>query len=265
MPSEAKELRAELKHLSSSFSEEENVFRRSIIVFNFVETIFKNKEAKKAFDFLVAEASEEMRLAETGNEEAILKTKLGCGCRFWRHFADLDAVHSIMNKMKRDKDRLALKKLDEIICRPYSAKLFQAAFQVVSDCVLEKIEQEEFFKKSDRTDKTWFDYQKSVLYLRGHKIPIAKQEKETNAHKILKYIFKDNKENLKDNFFYSEMAEDIFEDLEYKEDKNSWKKYTRTCEVINEKVFNGTKRAVDNFLIFNSGKRGCLKINPEYI
>jgi hypothetical protein len=99
MPSEAKELRAKLKHLSSSFSEEENVFRRSIIVFNFVETIFKNKKAKKAFDFLVAEASEEMRLAETGNEEAILKTKLGCGCRFWRHFADLDTVHSIMNKM----------------------------------------------------------------------------------------------------------------------------------------------------------------------
>ena len=81
---------------------------------------------------------------------------------------------------------------------------------------------------------------------------------------MLGKIYK-GKENLKDNFFYSEMAEDIFEDLEYKEDKNSWKKYTRTCEVINEKVFNGTKRAVDNFLIFNSGKRGCLKINPEYI
>lgn len=265
MPSVAKELRAELKRLSSSFSEEENVFRRSIIVFNFVETIFKNKEAKKAFDFLVAEASEEMKLAETGNEEAILKTKLGCGCRFWRHFADLDAVHSIMKKMKRDKDRLALKKLDEIICRPYSAKLFQAAFQVVSDCVLEKIEQEEFFKHSDRGDRMWFDSQRSILYVKGYKVPIAKQDKETNAHKILKYIFKDNKENIKDSFFYSEMAEDIFEDLEYKEDKNSWKRYYDSCEKINKKVFDGTKRIVENFLIFNSGQKGYLKINPEFI
>jgi hypothetical protein len=262
MPSKSLELRAELKHLSSLFSEEENVFRRSIIVFNFVETIFKNKEAKKAFDFLVAEASEEMKLAETGNEEAILKTKLGCGCRFWRHFADLDTVHSIMKKMKRDKDRLALKKLDEIICRPYSNNLFKAAFQVVSDCVLEKIEQEEFFKNSDRREKTWFDSQRSVLYIKGYKVPIAKQDKETNAHKILKYIFKDNKDNIKDTFFYSEMAEDIFEDLEYKEEINSWRKYYDCCVELNSKVFSGTKKSVENFLIFNSGKKGYLKINP---
>ncbi len=265
MPSEAKELRAELKRLSSSFSDEENVFRRSIIVFNFVETIFKNKEAKKAFDFLVAEASEEMKLAETGNEEAILKTKLGCGCRFWRHFADLDAVHSIMKKMKRDKDRLALKKLDEIICRPYSAKLFQAAFQVVSDCVLEKIEQEEFFKHSDRGDKMWFDSQRSILYIKSFKILITQRGPENNAHKILGYIFKDNKDNINDSFFFSEIAEDVFEDLEYKDDKNSWKKYHRACELINEKIIKGTKNSVDKFLIFNTGQKGFLKINPEYI
>ncbi|MFA5162997.1 MAG: hypothetical protein WC441_00545 [Patescibacteria group bacterium] len=262
MPSKAKELRAELKHLSSSFYEEENVFRRSLIVFNFVETIFKNKEAKKSFDFLVAEASEEMKLAETGNEEAILKTKLGCGCRFWRYFADLDGIHSIMKKMRRDKDRRALKKLDDIICRPYSVNLFRAAFQVVSDCVLEKMEQEEFFKNSNRGEKTWFDSQRSILYIKGYKVPIAKQDKETNAHKILKYIFKDNKDNLKDTFFYSEMAEDVFEDLEYKEEANSWRKYYDCCVELNNKIFNGTKKSVENFLIFNSGKKGYLKINP---
>jgi len=129
MPSNVKELRAELKNLSSSFSEEENVFRKSVIVFNFVETILKNKEAKKAFDSLVIDAAEEINSAETGNEEDILKTKLCCGSRFWRHFADLDTVHSIMKKMRRDKDRRALKKLNDIICQPYSANLFYAAFK----------------------------------------------------------------------------------------------------------------------------------------
>jgi hypothetical protein len=265
MPSVAKELRAELKRLSSSFSEEENVFRRSIIVFNFVETIFKNKEAKKAFDFLVAEASEEMKLAETGNEEAILKTKLGCGCRFWRHFADLDAVHSIMKKMKRDKDRLALKKLDEIICRPYSANLFQAAFQVASDCVLEKIEQEEFFKNSDRGEKTWFNEKESVLYIKGEKILINHQQKITNAHKILRHIFITNKNNLKDNFFYSEIAFDEFEDMEYKQEKDGWRKYFIACREINLKIEKETKNKINDFLVFNYGKKGQVKINECFI
>jgi len=265
MPSNVKELRAELKNLSSSFFEEENVFRKSVIVFNFVETILKNKEAKKSFDSLVAEAAEEITSAETGNEENILKTKLCCGSRFWRHYADLDAVHSIMKKMRRDKDRRGLKKLDNIICQPYSANLFHAAFQVVGGCVLEKMEQEEFLKWADKTGLTWFDTKRSVLYIKGLKVCIAKQDKETNAHKILKYIFKDHKDDLRDNFFYSEIAEDVFEDLEYKIDRNSWQKYYDTCKKINEKIIIGTKNAVQNFLIFNSGKRGCLKINPEYL
>lgn len=265
MPSNVKELRAELKNLSSSFSEEENVFRKSVIVFNFVETILKNKEAKKAFDSLVAEAAEEINSAETGNEEDILKTKLCCGSRFWRHFADLDAVHSIMKKMRRDKDRRALKKLDNIICQPYSANLFHAAFQVVGGCVLEKMEQEEFLKWADKSGLTWFDEKRSILYIKGQKIPIAMQDKETNAHKILKYIFKDHKDNIRDNFFYSEIAEDVFEDLEYKEDKNSWRRYHRTCQLINGKIFQETKNLVDKFIVFNTGQKGYLKINREFL
>jgi len=265
MPSNVKELRAELKNLSSSFSEEENVFRKSLIIFNFVETILKNKEAKKGFDSLVAEAAEEINSAETGNEEDILKTKLCCGSRFWRHYADLDAVHSIMKKMRRDKDRRALKKLDDIIFQPYSANLFHAAFQVVGGCVLEKMEQEEFLKWADKSGLTWFDEKRSILYIKGEKIPINLQDKTTNAHKILKYIFITNKENLKDDFFYSEIAFNEFEDLEYKQDKKSWERYFIACRTIKQKILENTINKVDNFLIFNTGQKGRVKINFEYI
>lgn len=265
MPFNVKELRAELNNLSSSFFEEENVFRKSVIVFNFVETILKNKEAKKSFDSLVAEAAEEIASAETGNEEDILKTKLCCGSRFWRHFADLDAVHSVMKKMRRDKDRRGLKKLDDIICQPYSSNLFHAAFQVVGGCVLEKMEQEEFLKWADRSGLTWFDEKRSILYIKGEKVPINLQDKITNAHKILKYIFINNKENLKDDFFYSEIAFDEFEDLEYKQDKKSWKKYFIACEKIKKKIVENTKNKIDNFLIYNTGQKGRIKLNFEYL
>ena len=265
MPSNVKELRAELKRLSSSFLEEDNVFRKSIIVFNFVEAIFKNKEAKKAFDSLLIEASQEMSLAETGSEEEILKIRLGCGSRFWRHFIELDAVHSVMKEMRRDKDRRAFKKLDEIICRPYSNNLFCAAFQVVGGCVLEKMEQEEFFKLADKSKLTWFDEKKSVLYIKGEKVPINRQDKTTNAHKILKHIFITNKDNLKDEFFYSEIAFDEFEDLEYKQDKKSWKKYVVACEKIKQKIVENTKNKIDNFLIFNTGQKGRIKLNFDYL
>lgn len=265
MPSNVKELRAELKNLSSSFFEEENVFRKSVIVFNFVETILKNKEAKKSFDSLVAEAAEEITSAETGNEEDILKTKLCCGSRFWRHFADLDAVHSIMKRMRRDKDRRGLKKLDNIICQPYSANLFHAAFQVVGGCVLEKMEQEEFLKWADKSNKTWFDEKKSILYIKGERVIINNQDKITNAHKILRYIFITNKDNIKDDFFYSEMAFDEFEDIEYKQDKDGWRKYFIACRDINLKIQKQTKNKIVDFLNFNYGKKARVKINEAYL
>jgi hypothetical protein len=265
MPSNVKELRAELKDLSSSFFEEDNVFRKSIIVFNFVETIIKNKEAKKSFDSLVAEAAEEINSAEIGNEENILKTRLCCGTRFWRNFADLDAVHSIMKKMRKDKDRRALKELDNIICKPYSINLFKTAFQIVGGCILEKMEQEEFLKWTDKSNKTWFDEKRSILYVKGEEIIINNQDKITNAHKILRHIFITNKDNLKDDFFYSEMAFDEFEDMEYKQDKDGWRKYFIACRDINLKIQKQTKNKISDFLNFNYGKRAKVKINEAYL
>jgi hypothetical protein len=265
MPSNVKELRAELKDLSSSFFEEDNVFRKSIIVFNFVETIIKNKEAKKSFDSLVAEAAEEINSAEIGNEENILKTKLCCGTRFWRNFADLDTVHSIMKKMRKDKDRRALKELDNIICKPYSINLFKTAFQIVGGCILEKMEQEEFLKWTDKSNKTWFDEKRSILYVKGEEIIINNQDKITNAHKILRHIFITNKDNLKDDFFYSEMAFDEFEDMEYKQDKDGWRKYFIACRDINLKIQKQTKNKISDFLNFNYGKRAKVKINEAYL
>jgi hypothetical protein len=122
------------------------------------------------------------------------------------------------------------------------------------------------FLCDDKTDnKTYFDEKKSILFIKGQKIYINKQERMTNAHKILKYIFIDNKDNLKDNFFYSEIAEDEFGELEYKERKNNWKKYNRTCQYINDKIREQTNNTIVEFLKYNTGSKGKVKINKKYL
>lgn len=124
MTSKSQEVRAELKQLSSSFFEEENVFSKSIIIYNFVEVIIQHKEAKKTFDHLMIKASEEISLAETDDEDTILKVKLGNANCFWRHFADLDFIHSLMKNIQSSKDVGLLNKLVEInVCAIYSLSI----------------------------------------------------------------------------------------------------------------------------------------------
>ena len=82
---------------------------------------------------------------------------------------------------------------------------------------------------------------------------------------ILKYIFIDNKDNLNDEFYYSEIAEDEFGDLEYKQDKNSWKRYSEMCRYINSMIEEQTNKKVKKFLIYNTGKQGRVKINKKFL
>ena len=109
-----------------------------------------------------------------------------------------------------------------------------------------------------------FDETKSLLYFQGQKIKIAKQDKLTNAHKILKYIFC---KDLKDEFYYSEIAEDEFGDDQehYAKTKNSWRPYHTACQEIQEKIRKSTLEKIEDFLIFNTGKTGKVRINPKYL
>lgn len=115
-------------------------------------------------------------------------------------------------------------------------------------------------------DKFYFDEKNSILHFQDQKIKIAKQDKQTNAHKILKYIFA-KKSKIQDEFFYSEIDEKEFGDfaskLEYKENSNSWRRYYDACEKIQEKI--RVRTGINDFLIFNSGKSGRVMINTKYL
>ena len=127
------------------------------------------------------------------------------------------------------------------------------------------MEQEEFLKWADKSNKTWFDEKRSILYIKGERIKIKRKSADSNDHKILKYIFKDNKDNLKDEFFFSEIAEDAFGDEDYRNDKNSWRRYHDACIKLKNKVVDNTKDKISDFFIFSSGQKGSIKISPKYL
>ena len=266
MSATLKELKIKLAKLAKDFSDEENVFQRSLTIFKFVEILQKNKETKKALDSLLSETSKEIDYQKLSDEDDLLCEKAGIDCDFWVCYGALDKVHSLILKFKETQDKRYANKATKMITASYYPEIYRICLKMVAGCLLEKMETEYLLaNKKDKKDKAWFDDKKSILYVAGKKIQIAQRGSETNAHKILKYIFKDNKENLKDNFFFSEIADDIFSDSEYKEEKNGWLKYYDTCKKINEKIINRTKNAVENFLLFNCGKTGCVKINPKYL
>ena len=139
------------------------------------------------------------------------------------------------------------------------------SFSVVNSNVFDRLDQSSFFNGQETQGKTYFDEAKSLLFVKGEKVEINIQEKTTNAHKILRYIFITNKDNPKDDFYFSEIAEDEFEELDYKDKQNGWKTYHRACEYVNDKIREQTQNQISDFLIFNTGQKGKTKINSKYL
>jgi hypothetical protein len=172
-----------------------------------------------------------------------------------------------MEKIKECKlcDKKNFDNLRQLYSKPYSDEMLELSFKVINSNVFDELDKQSFLDEDKDSAETYFDDKKSVLYIKGQGIYINRQDKTTNAHKILKYIFIDNKNNLTDEFFYSEIAEDEFEDIEYKQTNRGWEKYRIACRDIQNKVKNQTNNQIKDFLIFNTGRKGRVKINPKYL
>jgi hypothetical protein len=186
---------------------------------------------------------------------------------FWMYYSNLEVIHGKMKTIKKCKicDKNKFDNLCRLFSKPYSKEMLELSFKVINSNVFNQLDQKCFFTEDEPDGKTYFDHKKSILYIKGQKVLINRQDKITNAHKILKYIFIDNKKNLKDDFFYSEIAEDEFGELEYKDRKNSWRTYFRACQDVNEKILNQTNELVKDFLEFNTGRKGKVSVNKKYL
>jgi hypothetical protein len=170
-----------------------------------------------------------------------------------------------MRKIKKCEveDRSEFEDLNKLFSKPYSAEMLKLSFKVVNSNIFDKLDQESFINGEKESKKPYFNEKKSTLYIKDKKVRINKQGNETNGHKVLKYIFIDNKDNLQDNFFYSEMAEDEFKDRDYKNKKKGWQKYHNACVEINDKA--EKQAGIKKFLICTTGRKGKVKINRDFL
>ena len=251
------------------FSIERNLFQRFVIVYKYIRYLNSDPLIKNILQSIFDDTAKVIGEPEDCLDEKKFLNVKGQALfsrEFWVYYGNLEIIYGKMKNIKncRIKDKKEFTALCNLFSKPYSRQMLELSFKVVNSEVFERLDQECFFCCEDKENLTYFDTEKSILYVKGNKILIGKQSKVTNAHKILKYIFIDNKDNLKDDFYYSEIAEDEFGELDYKSRKNNWRKYTRTCEVINEKVIKQHKH-IKQFLKFNSGTKGRIKVNRKYL
>jgi len=255
-----------LTKLTETFRLEKNIFQKFVIIHKYIDYLNKTPLTKEVLQKIFEDTATTMNEIYENLPKKAIRNKVR-GKKFWMYYSDLEMIHDTMGDFKDCKtmERTEFDKLCLDFSEPYSEEILELSFKVVNSHVFNWLDRKSFFTAKARDGKTWFDSKRSVLYIDEFKIKISEQSKETNAHKILKHIFSDNRDNINDNFFFSEMAEDVFEDLEYKADRNSWQRYYDTCKRINEKIKIKTKNVVNKFLIFNSGQKGYLRVNSKYL
>lgn len=270
MREQAFKIKEKMLELTQLFSIERNVFQRFVIIYKYIGYLNADPLVKNILQKIFNDTAKVMGEPEENmDEEKFLDVKGEAiySKGFWQYYTNLEVIYSKMKRMKNChlEDKADFDNLKKLFSKPYSKKMFELSFEVINSEVFNRLDQECFFDADEPDNKTYFDERKSILFVKGEKIAINKQAKITNAHKILKYIFVANKDNLTDDFFYSEIAEDEFEDTEYTLDDNSWRKYHTACQVINKKVEQHTKDEIKDFFVFNTGKKGKLKLNKNYL
>lgn len=252
------------------FSLETSVFQRFVIIYKYIRFLHSDPVAKNILQGIFEDTAKVIGGEHEGcmDEDKFVNIKGEAlfSREFWIYYTNLEVIYGKMKNIKKCciTDNKEFNNLYKLFSKPYSEQMLELSFKVVNSEVFERLDKECFLNGKDEDNKTRFDDKKGILYVRGVKVEIDKQNKVTNAHKVLRHIFITNKDNLSDDFYYAEIAEDEFHELDYKNRKNNWRKYNRACEDINKKVKSQNKE-IKHFLKFNSGNKGKVKVNKKYL
>lgn len=263
------DIKQKMEGYAESFSSEETNFQRFVIVHDYFVYLQNDPLTKKVlqdiFDETITGTPDEP-LSDDEYLEA--KTEAVHSQGFWFCFTNLEVISEKMSKLHdggKSKDKAQFENLCRIFSKAYSNKMLELSFQVVTSEISERLNEACFFNSCDKDTKTFFDEDKSILYIRGRKVPINIQDKITNAHKILHHIFITNKNNVGDDFYYAEIAEDEFHELNYRDNPTAWERYHSACRYVNNRVEEITKGIIPDFLICNTGKKGHVSVNKKYL
>lgn len=265
----ASKIKAKMLEFTRLFCLETSIFQRFVIVYKYIYFLNSDPLAKNIMQSIFDDTAKVIgqNCDDCMDEDEFLdiKGEVLFSKEFWSYYSNLELIHKKMKKLKNTcvANKEEFDNFCRLFSRPYSKEMLELSFKVINSEVFERLDKECFFKCDDEDNKTYFDDKRSVLYVQGVKIKIAKQDKITNTHKLLHHIFITNKDNLKDDFYYAEIAEDEFHELDYKNRKNNWKKYHNTCFELNKKIESITGKK--DFLKYNTGKKGKVKINRKYL
>ncbi len=264
----AQNIKEKMNEFARLFSIERNFFQRFVIVYKYIYFLNTDPLVKNILQSIFDDTAKIIGEPDDCMDEdkfLDVKGKAIFSHEFWTYYSNLEIIYGKMKKMRkcRTYDKEELSALCHLFSKPYSKQMLILSFKVVNSEIFDRLDQECFLNGDDKDEKTFFNEDKSELHFKGNKIRISKQDKITNAHKILHYIFITNKDNLTDDFYYSEIAEDEFGELEYKANKNNWKKYNNSCAELNKKIEQAV--GIKDFLKFNTGKKGKVKLNRKYL
>lgn len=270
MGQKTENLKNKMREFTRLFTIEVGVFDKLVIIYKYFRLLDTNPLAKdilqKIFDDTIKlqgiienEFQDKEDFFDIDGEAIFTRD-------FWLYYANMENIHRRMKKLKDCKlsDREEYEDLCRLFSKPYSDDMLELSFKVINSKVFEKISHEDFIEE-DENEKIHFDEKRSVLHVKGMRVKISKQDKITNAHKILKYILVSNNDNLEDDFYYSEIAFDEFGDLEYSKDPKAWERYHDACKYINKIVQDQTDGKVEDLLIYNTGKQGRVRLNKKFI
>jgi len=258
------QVKNELIGMTELFAVEKNLFRKCVIIYNYIEYIKNEPIIKPVLEGFFVKVKQKIKRIKTKDKLCPYRFGTCYGENVWQYYANLEFIHFKMKKLKlcHIDEKEMFKDLNNVISQPYSQEMLELSFRVMNSAIFDCLDRESFISGIE-DKKTWFDVDKSILYVVGKKIKISKQDKITNAHKVLKYIFVNNKDNLDDDFFYSEIAETEFGELDYKGNKSNWKRYHNICTEINKKIKEET--GIKKFLLCNTGRTGKIRFNKKYL
>lgn len=262
-------IKKKMLELTQLFSIERNVFQRFVIVYRYIYFLNSDPVTKgilqKIFDETAKVIGEHGE--ENFNEDEFLDVKGEAifSRQFWIYYTNLEVIYGKMKRLKTCAvdDKIEFDNLCRLFSKPYSRDMLELSFKVVNSEIFNQLDRDCFLVSEH--EETYFDDKKSILYIKGKQVLINRQDKITNAHKLLCHIFITNKDNINEDFYYAEIAEDEFGELEYSSKRNGWKRYHRACEYVNGKVHEQTDGDIENFLVYNTGKKGRVKVNKKYL
>lgn len=265
----AQTIKEKMSEFARLFSIERNIFQRFVIAYKYFTYLNTEPTVKDILQKIFDDTAKVMGEPENMDEDKFLDVKGEAlySNSFWMYYTNLEIIHGKMKKLKKCHidDKTDCDNLKKLFSKPYSKKMFELSFEVVNMEIFNRLDQEVFCEDDERENETYFDEKRKELYIKGVKVVISKHDKITNMEKILHHIFVANKKNTGDDFYYAEIADEEFGELDYNGNPNAWEKYRVACRELQHKIKEQTVGKIKDFLVFNTGKQGRVKVNKKYL